>query len=97
MDFITIFQIVVGPWNWAEADSHPHRTPRTHAYIICRTRTLKHTRAMCVCYTRAQVQELQAGNETLMREMKRVLGETTPEVVGLSREWGRRWCGVGGV
>jgi hypothetical protein len=34
----------------------------------------------------AQVKDLQAGNETLMREMKRILGETTPETVGLSRE-----------
>ena len=33
-----------------------------------------------------QVRELQAGTDTLMREMKRILGDTTPETVGLSSE-----------
>ncbi len=38
------------------------------------------------CDDDVQIKDLQAGNETLMREMKRILGETTPEMVGLSRE-----------
>jgi len=43
-----------------------------------------------------QVKDLQAGNETLAREMKRILGDTTPETVGLTREWWfvRCWPGL---
>ncbi len=38
-------------------------------------------------YTPLQADQLAAANDTLLKEMRRVLGETTPEMVGMTGAW----------